>query len=103
MILGLSGTNGAGKGEVLRFLEERSFYALSLSDVIRRDLAEQGLTETRERMIEAGNAIRRTHGPGGLAVRLADQLSPDRNYVIDSIRHPAEVEVLRQPHAVASS
>jgi dCMP deaminase len=100
MILGLSGTNGAGKGEVLRFLEERSFYPFSLSDVIRRELAAQGLEESRERMIETGNAIRRAHGAGGLAVRLADQLSPDRNYVIDSIRHPAEVEVLRgrTPH-----
>ena len=34
MILGVSGRNGAGKGEVVRFLEERSFYPLSLSDVI---------------------------------------------------------------------
>ena len=42
MILGVSGLNGAGKGEVVRFLEARSFYALSLSDVIRDDLREQG-------------------------------------------------------------
>ena len=95
MILGLSGTNGAGKGEVLSFLTERSFYPLSLSDVIRRELAELGVEESRERMIDAGNRIRRTLGPGGLALRLVDQLSPDRNYVIDSIRNPAEVEVLR--------
>jgi len=95
MIIGLSGRNGAGKGEVLAYLQSRSFYAHSLSDVIRGELARQGLEETRERMIETGNALRRQHGPGGLALLLADQLAPDRNYVIDSIRHPAEVEVLR--------
>ena len=95
MILGVSGLNGAGKGEVVRFLEERSFYALSLSDVIREELRRQGLEETRERMIETGNAMRAAEGPGGLAERLAGQLAPDRNYVIDSVRHPAEVEVLR--------
>jgi dCMP deaminase len=95
MILGLAGRNGAGKGEVLRFLEARSFYPLSLSDVIRDELREAGLEETRERMIETGNAIRAAIGPGGLAVRLADRLVADRNYVVDSIRHPAEVEVLR--------
>ncbi len=95
MILGLAGLNGAGKGEVVRFLEARSFYAYSLSDVIRDELREKGVDETRERMIEAGNAIRTAHGPGGLAHALADRLLPDRNYVVDSIRHPAEVEVLR--------
>jgi dCMP deaminase len=95
MIIGLSGRNGAGKGEVLAFLESRSFYALSLSDVIRDELRRQGQSETRERMIETGNAIRQAHGPGGLATILAEQLLSDRNYVIDSVRHPAEVEVLR--------
>lgn len=95
MILGLSGLNGAGKGEVVRFLQARSFYAYSLSDVIREELREKGLEETRERMIETGNAIRVARGPGGLAQALADRLVPDRNYVVDSVRHPAEVEVLR--------
>jgi len=99
MILGLAGRNGAGKGEVVRFLEARSFSAYSLSDVIREDLRARGLDETRERMIETGNAIRARHGPGGLAVRLLERLEPDRNAVVDSIRHPAEVDVLRRRSA----
>ncbi len=95
MIVGLSGLNGAGKGEIVRFLEARSFSASSLSDVIRDELRTRGLEETRERMIETGTEIRARSGPGGLALRLLDRLAPDRNYVVDSIRHPAEVEVLR--------
>jgi dCMP deaminase len=95
MILGVSGLNGAGKGEIVRFLEARSFYAHSLSDVIRDELRERGLEESRELMIETGNAIRAAEGPGGLAKRLVAQLVSDRNYVIDSVRHPAEVELLR--------
>ena len=100
MIFGLSGLNGSGKGEVLTYLEERSFYPFSLSDVIRRHLEEQGLAETRDRMIETGRAIRAEKGPGGLAEILAEKILSDRNYVVDSIRHPAEVEVLRRrtPH-----
>ena len=58
MILGISGFNGAGKGVVVRFLEARSFYPLSLSDVIRDELREKGLEETRERMIETGRSLR---------------------------------------------
>ena len=95
MILGLSGLNGSGKGEVIRFLEARSFRSLSLSDVIREELKARGLEETRERMIELGTELRQAGGPGALAERLAPLLESGHNYAIDSVRHPAEVEVLR--------
>ena len=39
MILGVSGPYASGKGEVMAFLEERSFRVYSLSDVIRAELA----------------------------------------------------------------
>ncbi len=95
MILGVSGTNGAGKGEILGFLRARSFQAVSLSDVIRDELRSRGLEETRERMIETGNELREREGAGALAVRLFSQIAGDRDYAVDSIRHPAEVEALR--------
>jgi len=96
MILGVSGPYGAGKGEVVAYLEARSFYPYSLSDVLRDELRARGLEETRERMIEVGNELRAKHGPAVLAERLLARLAPDRNYVIDSIRHPAEVAALRK-------
>lgn len=95
MLIGIAGLNSSGKGEVVRYLVERSFYALSLSDVIRGELAEQGLEETRERMIDTGRGLREAGGPGVLAEKLVAQLLPERNYAIDSIRHPAEVAALR--------
>ncbi len=95
MILGVAGPYASGKGEVVRFLEERSFYVESLSDEIRKVLAERGEEETRERMIETGVELRTAEGPGALAQRLVGRVRPDRNYVIDSIRHPAEVAALR--------
>ncbi|HEY8122834.1 MAG TPA: deaminase [Myxococcota bacterium] len=95
MILGVSGLNASGKGEVVTYLTNRSFYAHSLSDVIRGVLKERGIAETRERMIETGRELRSADGPAALATRLIPQLHADRNYVIDSIRHPAEVEALR--------
>jgi dCMP deaminase len=95
MILGVSGLYAAGKGEVVGFLTHRSFVAYSLSDVIREELEARGESETRERMIEAGRDLRSRFGEGVLAERLGDRLVSDRNVVIDSIRHPAEVEALR--------
>jgi dCMP deaminase len=96
MIIGVAGPNGAGKGEVVTYLSERSFYVLSLSDVIRDELARRGVGETRERMIEVGRELRARGGAGALAEALLGRLLPDRNYAIDSIRHPAEVGVLRR-------
>jgi len=96
MRIGVAGLNGAGKGEVVSYLAERSFYPLSLSDVIREELRKQGLDETRERLIETGRVLREAEGPAALARRLLDEMLPDRNYAIDSIRHPAEVDALRK-------
>ncbi|MFQ5514259.1 MAG: deaminase [Myxococcota bacterium] len=96
MRIGVAGGNASGKGEVVRFLKARSFYPVSLSDVIRRDLEQEGLEPTRERMIERGRELRERFGGGILAERALAALPPDRNHVIDSIRHPAEVEVLRR-------
>jgi dCMP deaminase len=95
MILGVAGLYASGKGEAVDFLVARSFVAFSLSDVIREELARRGETESRERMIAVGNGLRAAEGPGALARRLLPRLQRDRNHVIDSIRHPAEVEVLR--------
>ena len=95
MRIGVAGLNGAGKGEVVAFLERRSFYPVSLSDVIRAELAKEGLEPTREHMIERGRELREHFGRGVLAQRVLRELPQDRHHVVDSIRHPAEVEALR--------
>ncbi len=95
MIVGIAGPYAAGKGEVVGYLRARGFEAHSLSDVIRDVLTARGEGETRERMIETGRALRAEHGPAVLAERLAANIRSGGRYVIDSIRHPAEVEALR--------
>lgn len=95
LVIGVAGPYGSGKSVVVEFLRQRSFYACSLSDVIRDELGSRGLSETRERMIEVGIELRRRGGPSVLADRVVARFLPDRNYVVDSIRHPAEVEALR--------
>ncbi len=95
MIVGVAGPYAAGKSAVVEHLRARGYEAHSLSDVIRDVLRERGVEETRERMIQAGRALRAEAGPAALAERLATQFREDGHYVIDSIRHPAEVEALR--------
>ena len=95
MIVGVAGRNGAGKGEVIKLLVAKGYTALSLSDVIRDVLREQGLEESRERMIETGRALRAEGGPSVLSERLLAKMDPARDYAVDSVRNPAEVEPMR--------
>ncbi len=96
VIVGLTGPNGAGKGVLAEFLRARSFLYLSLSDEIREELVRRGLPVSRENLVHVGTELREKYGPAVLAERVLTKLSVDRNYVIDSIRHPAEVDALRK-------
>jgi dCMP deaminase len=96
MIIGLTGNNGSGKTAVCEYLQSRGFEYHSLSDEIRNEIRNRGSEITREILIEVGNELREKLGPGILAERILNNLGNDRNYVIDSIRNPHEVEVLRR-------
>ncbi|MFA6489080.1 MAG: deaminase [Candidatus Micrarchaeia archaeon] len=94
IIIGLTGENCAGKGTVADYLVKKGFYYYSLSDVIREELANEGKEISREALIAKGNELRRNFGSDVLAKRTIGKLQDDRNYVIDSIRNPAEAKAL---------
>ncbi|RMG43169.1 MAG: hypothetical protein D6718_12925 [Acidobacteria bacterium] len=94
MLIGLTGPNAAGKGEVAALLARRGFAVHSLSDVVRRAAARRGLAPDRETLIALGREMRKAGGPGVLAEALVEDL--EERAVVDSIRHPAEVAVLRR-------
>ncbi len=99
MILGLSGKNAAGKGEVAGYLQSKGFFYYSLSDVLREELDSRGQEITRENLVQMGRELRKAHGDGYLAEQILARTQPDRNYVVDSFRHPGEVAVFRRfPH-----
>ncbi len=95
MVIGLTGRNASGKGVVAEFLRAKGFGYLSLSDFIRGEVAKRGHEVTRERLIEVGRDLRARFGNGYLARQILKQLAEDRNYVVDSFRHPDEVEEFR--------
>ena len=96
MIIGLTGKNAAGKGTVGELLRQKSFYYYSLSDVLRERLQAVGQPPTRDNLFRLGNELRAQYGPQVLAQTIIERLQPDRNYVVDSFRHPAEVEWFRR-------
>jgi dCMP deaminase len=95
MIIGLAGKNGSGKTEVSEYLQRRGFEYHSLSDQIREEIRQRKREITREVLIEVGNELRERFGPGVLAERILRRLDNSHNCVIDSIRNPTEVDVLK--------
>jgi dCMP deaminase len=95
MLIGLTGRNAAGKGEAARYLQTKSFYYYSLSNVIRDEIRARGEEPTRERLIIVGNELRQRHGASVLAERILAKIEDDKHYIIDSIRNPAEVDAFR--------
>jgi dCMP deaminase len=96
MIIGLTGLNACGKGAVVEFLVSRGFEMFSLSDELRAEIRSRGLEVDRDRLILVGTEIRERFGPGVLAERVLGRMELHHNYVVDSIRNPAEVEALRR-------
>ncbi len=95
-VIGLTGRNASGKGEVARLLKDLGFVYGSLSDVLREELRARGDAVSRDNLIAIGRELRGAHGSAVLAQRMQAGLGGDGNYVVDSFRHPSEVEWFRE-------
>lgn len=95
MILGLTGRNAAGKGEVAEFLKKGGFEYFSLSDELREGLRDRGVEPTRDALIVEGRRVRQEEGLGALAQRVSKRFTQGLNQAVDSIRNPEEVRFLR--------
>lgn len=93
-LIGLTGTNGAGKGEAAAFFQRNGYAYFSLSDLIREALQKEGKALSRDNMIHMGNDLRERFGADCLARQVMEKVRG--RAVIDSIRNPQEVAFLRQ-------
>ncbi len=93
-IIGLTGTNCAGKGEAAEFLKKKGFAYFSLSDLIRDKLQKKDMELTRDNLIRTGNQMRKEGGPDILARLVMKKVKSPA--IIDSIRNPKEVEYLQK-------
>lgn len=93
-LIGLTGTNGAGKGEVAAYLSGKGYAYFSLSDEIREELRKKGKEVTRDSLIALGNSLRQRYGADILARRVMKKVKGKA--VIDSIRNSREAAYLRK-------
>ena len=98
LIVGITGTNGAGKGTVVDYLvKEKGFKHFSASGLITQEIIKRNLPVNRDNMIIVGNDLRAKNGAGYIAEELIRRASSNNsNSIIESIRTLGEVDKLRE-------
>ncbi len=98
LIIGITGTNGAGKGTVVEYLvKQKGFKHFSASGLIRDEIIKRKMPVNRDNMIIVGNDLRAKNGAGYIAEELIRRASINKvNCIIESIRTLGEVDKLRE-------
>jgi dephospho-CoA kinase len=98
MILGVTGTNGAGKGVVVDYLKTKGFVHFSVRDALTALLTAEGKSVDRSALRERANALRAEHGAGCFVERFLEEIqrSGIENAVIESVRTTGEATSLKK-------
>lgn len=104
MIIGITGSFGAGKGEVVRYLvDKKGFKHYSARAFIQEEAKKRGvdISKGREATIPVANALRAEHGPTYIVESLYNRaLADGGNAVIESLRAVAEAKFIKEKGGV---
>lgn len=98
LIIGITGTLGAGKGTVVEYLvSQYGFTHFSVRTFLLEEIRKRGYEENRDSMVRLANEMRTLHGPSTIIERLYEMAAEkNNNCIIESIRTPGEITALRQ-------
>lgn len=97
IIIGITGTLGAGKGTIVDFLvEQKGFEHFSVRAFLIEEIERRGLEVNRDSMTAVANDLRAQHSPAYIAEQLyAKAKASGKNSIIESLRTQGEVELLQ--------
>ncbi len=98
MIIGITGTDGAGKGTVVDYLvRQKGFEHYQARALILEEIAKRGVPDDRNQMRLVGNDLRRLHGNDYIIRTFLERARETgaKDVVIDSLRAVAEAETLK--------
>jgi dephospho-CoA kinase len=98
IIIGITGTLGAGKGTIVDYLiEKRQFLHYSVRSYLIEEAERRGLPINRDTFVVVANDLRATHCPSFITDELFKRAQQNgQNAIIESIRTPGEIDSLRQ-------
>ena len=105
MIIGITGTIGAGKGAVVAYLvREKGFTHYSARAFFAEKMEGAGIPIDRDNMIVFANALRSEHGPRYVFDELWKRAcASEKSAVIESIRAIGEAEALKEQGGILLS
>ena len=96
MIIGITGTNAAGKGTIVEILEKRGFTHFSARTLLTKECDKRGLSGERHNLITVANDLREQNGPDYVIRSLYEMAKQHLGHVvIESIRSVGEIEFLK--------
>jgi len=98
IVIGITGTQGAGKDTAADFLVEQLGYIhFSLSDIVREETSQRCLEQVRDNWRTVADSLRVEFGNDVFAQRMVEKISTidAPGFIITSFRHPSEVEVIK--------
>ncbi|MCA9363518.1 AAA family ATPase [Candidatus Kaiserbacteria bacterium] len=97
MLIGITGTLGAGKGAVVDYLVAmKKFRHVSARHIWTEELESRQIPVNRDTMTKLANDLRAKHGPAYFVERALETVKNDEeNVVVESIRTVAEAELLK--------
>ena len=97
LIIGITGTLGAGKGTIVDYLvQEKGFVHFSVRGFITEEINRRGLPVNRDSMVTVANSLRAAHSPSYIIDQLYERaLVTGQSCIIESIRTAGEIESLR--------
>ncbi len=96
MILGITGTIGAGKGAVASHLEKKGFKHFSMSGFLAEEATRRGLALTRVVRREIANEYRSKSPTALIEAVLADANPAKESIVVESLHTVPEVEYVQR-------
>jgi len=97
MIIGITGTNGAGKGTVVEYLIQKGFAHHSMSGFITEEIKRRGMPVNRDSMRIVGNDLRQIHHPAYVMEALFLRAKEDGgDAIIEALRAIGEAEFLKK-------
>jgi len=103
MILGITGTDGAGKGTVVEYLvTKKRFVHYSSRDLLLAEVLKEGIEPTRNELRLMGNKMRALYGDDVIVQKAFVHIEADEveHAVVESIRALAEAKTLHAKEAV---
>lgn len=101
MIIGITGTLGAGKTTIANYLKSKGFIHHSVRQFLAEEVEKRGMPITRDNLVNVGNEWRAQFGPEYIVVSLNKRAAKaGGDAVIESIRAVGEAVELKKEGAL---